>query len=505
MDIKKCIACAAAMALLGGAMTINAVENPVIPSFFASAEEKTTVVEIAHVGEKYSVNLGNTSGTAVWTSADEKIATVKSTGALSAEITGVSVGTTTVYASVADQSLAFTVKVLAEAESQEQTIKLPDLVFSATQNTANINLTGAEASEFTWSSSDESVAVVDAAGTITAKGKGSCVITAVRDKTTYIINVTSNYESSSDLPGDFTVVEQDQVVELSNEKSVQKIGIGELPDGITPAWGTTDSAVARVDQNGVVTATGAGECKVLVQLGKTIYSFKVVSTFDPAQGIPEVELANITLSDKNPTRQIDLNAEDLSAVTWSSSDESIAIVDDKGLVTAKGSGNCRIIANYGGKNYIIEVESTYTGKEPELPVAEIAGVGNTIQLSGEGAKSWSSSDESVATVDSNGLVTAKGLGEAIITAHFDNGYSSVKVVVGQKILYGDANDDGSITLNDAVAILQYIALSSKYPLTEQGLKNADCCDPGKGISGGDALAIQMLDAKVISALPLITQ
>ena len=61
---------------------------------------------------------------------------------------------------------------------------------------------------------------------------------------------------------------------------------------------------------------------------------------------------------------------------------------------------------------------------------------------------------------------------------------------------GDANSDSTLTLNDAVAVLQNIALPAKYPLTPQGKFNADC-DGVDGISGGDALWIQQKDAGLI--------
>ena len=59
---------------------------------------------------------------------------------------------------------------------------------------------------------------------------------------------------------------------------------------------------------------------------------------------------------------------------------------------------------------------------------------------------------------------------------------------------GDANADSRLSLNDAVAVLQYISLPQKYPLTAQGRFNADC-DGKDGISGGDALWIQQQDAE----------
>ena len=61
-------------------------------------------------------------------------------------------------------------------------------------------------------------------------------------------------------------------------------------------------------------------------------------------------------------------------------------------------------------------------------------------------------------------------------------------------LRGDANNDIKVNLNDAVAILQYIALPEKYPLNSQGMLNADC-DGVPGITGGDALWVQQQDAE----------
>ncbi|MBQ8961669.1 MAG: glycoside hydrolase family 9 protein [Ruminococcus sp.] len=67
-----------------------------------------------------------------------------------------------------------------------------------------------------------------------------------------------------------------------------------------------------------------------------------------------------------------------------------------------------------------------------------------------------------------------------------------------EIKWGDANVDGKVDLQDAVAILQYAALPAKYPLTDQGLLNADVVDNGtSGVNGIDALSIQMYDAKLI--------
>ena len=71
------------------------------------------------------------------------------------------------------------------------------------------------------------------------------------------------------------------------------------------------------------------------------------------------------------------------------------------------------------------------------------------------------------------------------------------------IVYGDANEDGKVSISDAVRILQYMANGSKYDLTEHGKAQADI-DGVAGVSGADAAVIQMVDAGVYSAsdLPL---
>lgn len=76
-----------------------------------------------------------------------------------------------------------------------------------------------------------------------------------------------------------------------------------------------------------------------------------------------------------------------------------------------------------------------------------------------------------------------------------------------KNYYGDANCDGKVTLADALAVLQFVANADKYPLSEQGQKNADCVDAGKGITAMDSVAIQMIDTQQMpeDALPVTTE
>lgn len=72
-----------------------------------------------------------------------------------------------------------------------------------------------------------------------------------------------------------------------------------------------------------------------------------------------------------------------------------------------------------------------------------------------------------------------------------------------KIVYGDVNCDGNVDIADATMILQHIANGDKYKLSAEQAANADCYNPGSGITAMDALAIEQLDAMYIKSLPVV--
>ena len=88
------------------------------------------------------------------------------------------------------------------------------------------------------------------------------------------------------------------------------------------------------------------------------------------------------------------------------------------------------------------------------------------------------------------------------------GYTFVAISESE-ITYGDANENGTIEMADAVLILQSQANPDKYGvdgtnedhITAQGLINADCSGGGDGVTASDALAIQKYILKLIPSLP----
>ena len=103
-------------------------------------------------------------------------------------------------------------------------------------------------------------------------------------------------------------------------------------------------------------------------------------------------------------------------VTWSSSNKKVAKVSKKGKVTAVKKGTATITAKVGGKKYKCKV----TVKNPTISkTAATIDYGKTVTLkvsNAAGTVKWSSSNTTVATVSSKGVVTGKGAGTATITA-----------------------------------------------------------------------------------------
>ncbi len=134
-----------------------------------------------------------------------------------------------------------------------------------------------------------------------------------------------------------------------------------------------------------------------------------------------------------------------ATVAWSSTDESIVTVDDEGYFDAgKNIGEAKIIASFefNGRTYTDEcvvkvkysVESSKMDKKNiELSVGESRQLNVTVLPEKSTVKTvkWYSEDESIATVDENGVVTAVSAGDVIVYSLTDDGYfkSSCEVTV----------------------------------------------------------------------------
>lgn len=214
-----------------------------------------------------------------------------------------------------------------------------------------------------WTSSDESVATVDATGMVVAVSAGEADITAsVTDsEMSAVCKVTVKVAAK-----DITVPDNlDVKLNDGNETTVEATVSPADATDVKVSYASTDEAVATVDKDGKVKVLKAGECDItttLMQDGE-----KVTEKTTHVKAFYEVE--SITLDSNegkltvgnSHTIKATIAPEEVAAETtieWSSSNEKVATVDSNGKVTAISSGNATITATAGEEsaNYEVTVE-----------------------------------------------------------------------------------------------------------------------------------------------------
>lgn len=225
-------------------------------------------------------------------------------------------------------------------------------------------------------------------------------------------------------------------------------------------WYSDDESIAKVtptgDLSADVTATGKGSTSVYAVLPDGLVRFDVTVLHEKDEVTGTVDLGNVTLTNQQNSATVKLNGIDASEAVWTSSDTSVAVVDEKGVITAVGKGKCVIQAQHGNTGYIINVTSEYEKKDEPVKEPQLLG---TVNLSD---KIWSqqitgitkdvqvtlrSTDETVAAVSPSGLITAVGSGSCRIYIE-TSGSIGYFEVVSTYTGNPQANTDlGTVTLN----------------------------------------------------------
>lgn len=124
-----------------------------------------------------------------------------------------------------------------------------------------------------------------------------------------------------------------------------------------------------------------------------------------------------------------------SPVTWTSSDEKIATVDSKGVITCLKSGSVNITATAGTKTVTSKLNILNADVSLSKTTAEVFS-DDTLTLKATCKKpvTFESSDTSIATVDENGVVTPKSVGKVKITAKSNSGSATCQVTVKKRVI-----------------------------------------------------------------------
>ena len=273
-----------------------------------------------------------------------------------------------------------------------------------------------------WSSSDESIVTVDAEGNVTAVEAGEAYVTAtVKDKDSLTATTLVRVAVTP------TGVEAPETLELvtngENAKNLDAKIVPEDATGVKLAYESSDEAVATVDENGMVTAVADGEC--------VITAYVVSDTDDTAVDTEDAtsadsgEVADATVADSEsasgdatssePTAESEQAFEPLEQETAESEETADTEVLDPEFATLM-------------EDLKAETKVVVTTKVDAITLSQnegILNVGKSVtltatvtpeEIAADTTVTWSSSDETVATVDSNGKVTAVATGNATITA-----------------------------------------------------------------------------------------
>ena len=206
-----------------------------------------------------------------------------------------------------------------------------------------------------WTSSDESVATVDATGMVVAVSAGEADITAsVTDsKMSAVCKVTVKVAAK-----DITVPDNlDVKLNDGNETTVEATVSPADATDVKVSYASTDEAVATVDKDGRVQVLQPGECDIvttLTQEGKKVVEKKThIKAFYEVEGITLDKTEGILTAGNTVTLNATVLPEEIAdetIVTWTSSDEKVATVDENGKVTAIAAGEATITANAGEKS-----------------------------------------------------------------------------------------------------------------------------------------------------------
>lgn len=214
-----------------------------------------------------------------------------------------------------------------------------------------------------WTSSDESVATVDATGMVVAVSAGEADITAsVTDsEMSAVCKVTVKVAAK-----DITVPDNlDVKLNDGNETTVEATVSPADATDVKVSYASTDEAVATVDKDGRVQVLQPGECDITTTLMRD--GEKVTEKTTHVKAFYEVESITLDSNEgkltvgKSHTIKATVAPEEVAAETtieWSSSNEKVATVDSNGKVTAVSSGNATITATAGEEsaNYEVTVE-----------------------------------------------------------------------------------------------------------------------------------------------------
>ena len=303
-----------------------------------------------------------------------------------------------------------------------------------------------------WSSSDTSIAKVSTSGSITGVSAGTVTIQAqAKDDESIVhtatVEIRSTVQKVTVAPQSTTLLvgAKDEDAKLQLEYTI-------TPDeafhqGVT--WTTSNPSVATVDEAGLVTAVARGTAVITATSTDPTSVKKATCKVTVAQAATGIALDKDELNipaGKSASLKATISPSDASnkQVTWSTSDESIATVSSSGQVRGVSAGAAVITATAKDGSGVVATCTVSVVTPVKKITSEVKSISMapsttwhltaTVEPEEATLKDilWSSSNEKVATVDENGVVTGVAKGSATITGTAIDG-SNVKAKIQVKV------------------------------------------------------------------------
>lgn len=205
----------------------------------------------------------------------------------------------------------------------------------------------------TYTSSDDTVATVDAEGNVTPMKPGKAQSTVSAGDISKVVEITvKEYVRPESMP--------DRVEVLVGESKDLLEPVGEFQI-LKTEFSVIDTNIINIDNNGTITALKQGETSVGTMLKNEISALTVVKVLQPVTelGVSD-KTVNVGSTVKANVNILPEGADYGTTLTYSSADETIASVSEKGVITGKKEGTVRItVISEGG----IENQFTVTVKK----------------------------------------------------------------------------------------------------------------------------------------------
>ena len=399
-----------------------------------------------------------------WSSSNTAVATV-----VNGLITAISQGTATITAATdgsGTTSATCSVTVLSNCYSSDVTLSIDKVsiaLVKGTSTTITPSVLPANACDLsvTWTSSNPSIATV-VNGVLTAVGVGQAIITCKSVQSPTVL-VTSTINVQQILPSSISTTPT-ATIDVGASLLLTATILPADADNKTIVWSSSNTGIVSVGSDGTITGVGAGAANVTATTANGLTATCVVTVQTVLPASVSLNTSNLSLyiyDVRTLTATVLPVSTTNKSITWSSTNDAIASVDNNGIVTAKKAGVCTIRATTVNGlfsdcsitvNEIVPSDVVISVTNANMNVGTVQSIKTSFAPTNatDTTLTWTSSNSGIISVNSLGQITAISPGTATITVTTVNNISKTITVVVNPILAS------SIQLNASVLTLRVL-------------------------------------------------